>query len=154
MPHTEIVFPAALLEIPGAAKWLRELGLCVDVRSYRQIDSALAAGINPVQMVLRSEYAVTRTIWHAVGLGVGRFVVASEGQVLALSACVRRPQPVLVDVTAGPPDELITAVFAQHRLQLTGLHCQLGVDSQADDVNRVIGLMAQFSREHGSSCPG
>ena len=148
MQQAEIVFPARLLAVPAAAQWIRDQRCCVDVGNDGEIDLALTAGIHPVRMVLQSEYAVMRTIWHAVGLGVGRFVVSTPRQATALLACARGPQRVLVDVTSGSPDELFAEVLAHHQLQLTGLHCQLRFEDQCDDVDRVIGLMVQFYRDH------
>lgn len=148
LPHAEIVLPGRLLADPATAKWLRDQRVSVAVRSDRELALALSAGIPPARVVFHCECAVTRTVWHAVGLGVGCFVVGGERQILLVSACAPRRQHVLVDVTDGPAGELAAAVLSEERLELVGAHCQLDSTGPVDDVNRVIGQLAQVSRDH------
>ena len=152
LPRAEIVFPAPVLAISAAAKWVRtkvrDREAFVGVRNEQELALAIAACIPPARVVFHSDNAVTRTIWHAVGLGVGRFVVSTERQLLTISACAPQPQCVLVDIATGPVGGLLAAVVAEERLDLTGLHCQLDNTSQVDDILAAIGQLAQFVGDH------
>jgi diaminopimelate decarboxylase len=110
---------------------------------------AVSAGIRPVRIVFYCDHVATRTTWHAVGLGVACFTVRTERQMGQLSACAPRPQRVLVDVTGRPAGDLLAGVLAEDQLQLIGLHLNLGsAGHPAEEVNRVLGQMAQLSRDH------
>jgi diaminopimelate decarboxylase len=153
LPRAEIVYPARVLTSAATAKWvrnqIRDRNARVGVRDERELALAIAAGIRPAQVVCHGENAAPRTFWHAVGLGVGLFVVNAERQLLTISACAPEPQSVLVDVAAAQVDGLIAAVIATERLELSGLHCQLhNVGQVIGDVGRVIGQMVQSFRDH------
>jgi hypothetical protein len=148
-PHAELVCPARLLTSAAVAKWVREHRASVAVGTEQELALAIAAGIHPGRVVFHCDSAVTRTVWHAVGLSVGRFVVNAEGQILTVSACAPHRQRVLVDVTDEPACDLLAAVCAEERLELIGLHCRLDRANETDDVTRVIGQMAEFCRGSG-----
>ena len=153
-PYAKTVFPARLLAFPGAAKWLRNQirgkNAWLSVRNEQELALVISAAINPAWTVFHCDNAVTRAVWHAVGLNVGCFVVIGEPQVLTISACAESPQRVLVDVTAAHANGALAAVPAAERLELTGLHCQLDTAEPTGDIDRVIGQMAQFSRDRGA----
>jgi diaminopimelate decarboxylase len=148
LPHTEVVFPAGILPVAATAKWARAQRACVGVRTEHELALTISAGIHPGRAVFFCDHAVTRTVWHAVGLGVGRFVVGATDQLMTVSACAPVPQRVLLDITAGPVGELLAAARAEERLELIGLHCQLDNAGQTDHIARAVGHMAQFSRDH------
>lgn len=153
-PYAKTVFPARLLAFPAAAKWLRNQirrkNACLGVRNEQELALVIAAGIHPAWTVFHCDNAVTRTVWHALGLNVGCFVVSGERQVLTISACAPSPQLVLVDVTPAHANGALAAVLAAERLELSGLHCQGDMAGLTGDIDRVIGQMAQFSRDHGA----
>jgi hypothetical protein len=153
LPHAEIVYPARVLTLAATAKWvrsqIRDRNARIGVREQRELALAIAAGIRPAQVVCHCENADTRTFWHAMGLGVGLFIVNAERQLVTISACSPQPQSVLVDVAAAQVNELIAAVIATERLKLIGLHCQLdNVGQVIGDISRVIGQMVQSFPDH------
>jgi hypothetical protein len=141
-----------VLAVSSAAKWVRtrvrDRKAFVGVRNEQGLALAIAACIPPARVVFHCDNAVTRTIWHAVGLGVGRFVVSTERQLLTISACAPQPQCVLVDIATGPVGGLLAAVVADERLELTGLHCQLDSTSQIGDILAAMGQLVQFVGDH------
>jgi diaminopimelate decarboxylase len=150
LSHSEIVVPAGILRVPASVGWVHEHGLGVEVGSDGDLDVAVSAGIAPARMVFRGDYAPTHTVWHAVGLGVGSFVVGAERQILLVSACAPFPQRVLVDATAGIPRRLVDLVSAEPRLEVIGLYCHLNSFDPAEDIDRVIDRMAHFRRDHAT----
>jgi diaminopimelate decarboxylase len=145
----EVAYSATVLRIPGAPQWVRGHRRGVDARGDEELALTVAAGIRPGHVVLHCEDAAPGTVRHAVALGVGQFVVGSDEQIATLAACARRPQPTLVDVTAEPADELITAVLAQHQLDLIRLRGHLDTVGLAEVVGRMISEMERFRHEYG-----
>jgi hypothetical protein len=148
-PDAEVAYSATVLRIPGAPQWVRGHGLGVDARGDEELALTVAAGIRPGHVVLHCEDAAPGTVRHAVALGVGQFVVGSDEQIATLAACARRPHSTLVDVTAVPADELITAALAQHQLGVIGLHGHLDTAGLAGGVRRMISEMERFRHDHG-----
>lgn len=152
LPDAEIAFPARLLAVATTAQWVKDRadkGLCVGVRGDQDLDHALSAGVPPARMVFHCERAATGTVWNAVGVGVGRFIVGTERQMMLVSACAPERQSVLIDVTGRrQADDLLTTVVVDEGLSLTGLHVQLDNAGGADQVKYAIEQMARFSRKH------
>lgn len=152
LPDAEIAFPARLLAVATTAQWVKDRadkGLCVGVRGDQDLDHALSAAVPPARMVFHCERAPTGTVWNAVGVGVGRFIVGTERQMMLVSACAPERQSVLIDVTGRrQADDLLTTVVVDEGLSLTGLHVQLDDAIAADQVKYAIEQMARFSRKH------
>jgi diaminopimelate decarboxylase len=152
-PEAEITYPVAALRLPAVATWVRRHGRTVDVRSGDELDRAISAGVHPVRVVMHRDDATASPIRRSVNIGVGRFVVNSPSQVALLVSCAERSQRVVVDVTSDLARETIDAVLAQNRVNLIGLHSQLGISvinepGLAEVVGRMIAQMAQIRRYH------
>jgi Pyridoxal-dependent decarboxylase, pyridoxal binding domain len=152
LPDAEIVFPARLLAVATTAQWVKDKadrGLCVGVRGDQDLDLAVSAGVPAARMVFHCAGAATGTVWNAVAVGVGRFIVGTERQMMLVSACAPERESVLVDVTGRrQAGDLLTAVLADEGLELIGLHLGLDNGDRADQVKYAIEQMARFSREH------
>lgn len=135
-----VAYPATVLAIPRAAKWIRERGCKVDARSPQGIAFAMSAGVTPARVMLHCANATGRTMHDAMRVGIGEFIIDSECSAVMLAACAERPQRVLVDVTGGQADERIAAVLTEEQLTLTGFH------SEADDLeDAVLRMMEHMS---------
>ena len=91
--------------------------------------------------MFQNDNAASRTVWHAIGLGVGRFVVSADRQIMTWSAMARRPQRVLVDITDEPADDLVEAVLTREQLDFLGVRRQLSAADDAENVARAIGQL-------------
>jgi diaminopimelate decarboxylase len=136
-------------------------------------------GVHPARIVVRGDALSDPELRCVANVGVGRIVVGSASQVDFLALCIEhRTQGVLVQTTDShiPPrqvafdtadavpsglpfagrdiDNALSAVLAQHRLNLEGLHCDVGskdgaFDSCAAAVRHMIAEMARLRRRHG-----
>jgi len=145
--NADICYPATLLALPAAANWVYGNGSEVDARSPQGISFALSAGIAPVRVIFHCASATGRTLYDALSLGVGQFIVDSENAAAMLGACAERPQHVLVDVTSGAPGWLFKAVLAEERLTMTGLYSELGYPE--DGVLRMLEHLSDVRSRHG-----
>ena len=145
--NANICYPATLLALPAAANWVHDRGCEVDARSPQGISFALSAGITPARVILHCTGATGRTLYDALSLGVGQFIVDSENGATMLGACAQRSQQVLVDVTSGAPSWLFKAVLAEERLTMTGLYSELGYPE--DGVLRMLENMSDVRSRHG-----
>jgi len=152
---TAVGFPADALRLDAVAAWIRREGVAVDVTDVDQLDWAVLAGIGPSHIVMHGVDDASGSI--AVDYGVGRFIVGSVEQVAILGSCVgRRKRRVLVDAGAEGLDGLVSAVSAEPRLELVGLHCRAdGLDlvDLAQSVFGMIGELARVRREHAIVLP-
>lgn len=70
----------------------------------------------------------------------------SSHQIAILVSGDRRPQRVLIDVTSESAGALVTEVASRGRLDLIGLHCQLGDAGDAAARSAVLDMVGQMSR--------
>jgi Pyridoxal-dependent decarboxylase, pyridoxal binding domain len=119
---TIVAYPAIVLAIPQAAKWVREHGCEVHAHSPQTIAFSMSAGVSPAHVIFHCRDATGRTITDALGVGIGQFIVDSESAAVKLGACSERPQRVLIDVTCGQDSGLVDAVVGEEMLTLTGLY--------------------------------
>jgi diaminopimelate decarboxylase len=145
-PEAEVVYPVRILRTPGTAQWLRGHGLGLTVNSDNDLTAVIRAGVSPRRVVLHCDDLSARTIWHAVGLGVGQFIVGSREQISTLSACAERLQCVVLDVTDQPGDDDIEAMLGQPNIEVTGLHSDL---DRLNTVDEMIADMAQLRYHKG-----
>lgn len=153
-PWAAITCPAEVVRTPAVAAWVKEHGHTVDVHSSDELRLAVAAGIPSVRITMHDDGVTAGPIRCAVIVGVGRFVIGCKEQVAVLASCARQTQRILVDVTAGEPDDAVDEVVACKRLNLIGLHKRLAtgpVDAAryAQAVDEMVAKMAQIRREHG-----
>jgi hypothetical protein len=152
LPEAEIAFPARLLTVATTAQWVNDNAdnrLRVAAQGDQDLDQALSAGVPPAHIVFHCDRAATGTVWNAVGVGVDRFIVRSERQMMLVSARAPEPQSVLFDITGRRwVDDLLTTVLADERLKLIGLHIRLDNADPANQVKYAIEQMARFSRKN------
>lgn len=140
-----ISYPAGILWMEPVSNWVNRHGVSVDVASTEELELAVAQGISPPRLVMHCTDATARPIRLAVNAGVGRFVVQSGQQIALLASCARRPQRLLVDVTAQSADTLVGEIMARQRLDLIGLHCRLGDAGREAAGERLQEMIAQMS---------
>ncbi|MCW2649944.1 MAG: lysA [Mycobacterium sp.] len=145
-PEAEVVYPMGALRTPAAAQWLRAHGLGLSASSDDDLARVIAAGIAPRSVVLHCHDLPARSVWQAVGLGVGQYIVGARGQVSTLAACAERPRCVVLDVTHEHDDDAVQAMLDEPHLEVSGLHS--GLD-RVDTVDGLIALMAQLRYHRG-----
>ena len=97
---TEIALPAAALRNQAVAKWVRDQGVVVDVRTSGELATAITAGVRPVRMTLYAEGLSHPDLLSVAMLGVGRIVVSAVDEIELLGSVVaRRHQGVVVRMT-------------------------------------------------------
>lgn len=175
----EVVYAAKSLLTTAVARWAREEGLGVDVCSAGELATALAAGVDPVRIVMHGNAKSPDELRDAVGVGVGRIVLDSCMEIAYLAGLARRRQAVLIRVTPnldihghravttgvsdqkfgfalaeGHAADAVRRVLAHPILDLVGLHCHIG--SQVTDpalygeaIHRMIAAMADIRLRHG-----
>jgi diaminopimelate decarboxylase len=147
-----ISYPAAVLRSDAVATWIRRHGVGLNVTTAEELDRAMAAGIAPLRIVMHCRDGSAGPTRLAVNARIGRFVVNSSQQLAILASGDRRPQRVLIDVTAESADALATEVVSRGRLDLIGLHCGLGDTGDAaarSAVFDMVGQMSRIRREYG-----
>ena len=147
-----VSYPAELLEFDALATWIRREQVTVDIAKVGGLDRAIAAGIDPIHIVMHPEGRAAAPIRRAVIAGAARFVVDASSQIAILADSADRTQPVVVDATEHAGDTLAAEVLTRRGLELIGLHCRL--DDPDDAIGAVklremIGEMARIRRHHG-----
>ncbi len=173
-PMTEIALPAYALRNLPVAKWARDQRLAIDVRTGKEFAVAIAAGIHPARMTVHADRLSDSELRATANLEPGRVVVSSMSQIDLLASAVGRTQGVVICVTdvnapvltvAGTEkrgfrfdstelDRAIEAVLAAKRLNLLGLHCDVGSEendfvSYPAAIGHMITEMTQIRRRDG-----
>ncbi len=165
----EVSLPAAILADEGIAPWVREHRLAVDVRSMAELYGAVSSGIHPRLITAHTDTLTVAEVQRVASLGVGRVVLGTLGHIDLLGAADdKREQNVLLrmrprDAAPGRPgfvfdshqaDLAVAQVLNQPRLNLVGLHCDVG--SAEDDfvsypaaVGDMIAQMEHIRRQRG-----
>ncbi len=145
-----ISLPAEILRFVAVADWVKRHGIPVDVTCPEDLDQTLRSGIAGSQVIMHCAGGAADRIHHAAA-GVSRLIVDSSEQLTVLEGSfAKRPHPVMVE--AASFDRLAGEVAADARLNLVGLHRQLGGIELADLPEIVVESMAEmasFSRQHG-----
>jgi diaminopimelate decarboxylase len=174
-PMTEIALPAYALRNLPVSKWARDQRLAIDVRTGKEFAVAIAAGIHPARMTVHADRLSDSELRATANLAPGRVVVNSLSQIELLASTVEHgTQGVVICVTdvnapvltvAGTEkrgfrfdstelDRAIKAVLAAKRLNLLGLHCDVGSEendfvSYPAAIGHMITEMSQIRRQHG-----
>ena len=172
-PMTEIALPAYALRNLPVARWARDQRLAIDVCTGKEFAVAIAAGIHPARMTVHADRLSDSELRATANLEPGRVVVNSMSQIELLASAVGRTQGVVICVTdvdapvltvAGTEkrgfrfdstelDRAIEAVLAAKRLNLLGLHCDVGSEendfvSYPAAIGHMITEMSQIRRHH------
>jgi len=142
----EIAYDAASLLTTAVASWVAEEGVGLAVHSAGELTIAMAGGVDAARIVMHGDVSD--------GVGVGRVVVDSVMDVAYLACAVRRPQPVLIGVTAEDDIARHTAQIAERVLQqplltLVGLHCPIDAHV-TETIPRMIAAMADVRAQTGA----
>jgi diaminopimelate decarboxylase len=146
------------------AKWVRDENVAVDVRSSEDLRVSLAAGIHPALMTIHADgLSANEIVFCTANLEVNRVVVNSTEQIdLLASVAPQRRQRVLVRMTdanapaygaAGEADDAVGAILNHRRLDLIGLHCEIGGRDQdfisyPAAIGHMISEMTQIRHDH------
>ena len=139
----------------AVARWAREEGLGVDVRSTRELAAALAGGVDPARITMRGNARSPQELGDAVRAGVGRIVLDSAIEIAYLAGLGRQRQRVLVRVNIGDhAADAVKRVLAHPTLELVGLHCPIGSEGSdpacyGEAIHRMIAAMADVRSGHG-----
>lgn len=173
-PMTEIALPAYALRNLAIARWARDQHLAVEVRSSRDVASAIAAGIHPLRMSVHADRMTASELQAIINLAPGCIVVNSMSQIELLASSVEhRTQGVVICVTdvnapvltvAGAQKRgfafdsfelecAVDAILVQKRLSLLGLHCDVGSGehdfvSYPAAIGHMITEMTHIRRHH------
>jgi len=173
-PMTEIALPAYALRNLAVAKWARDQRLAIDLRTGQELAVAIAAGIHPARMTVHADGMTDSELRATANLEPGRLVVSSMSHIDLLASAVGRTLSVFVSVTdvnapvltvAGTKkcgfrfdsiefDHAVEAVLAARRLNLIGLHCDVGSEdndfvSYPAAIGHMITEMTQIRRRDG-----
>jgi diaminopimelate decarboxylase len=173
-PMTEIALPAHALRNFAISRWARDQHLAVEVRTGKDVASAIAAGIHPLRMSVHAGHMTMSELQAISNLAPGCVVVSSMPQIELLASTVEhRSQGVVICVTdvnapvltvAGAEgrgfafdsfelERAVEAVLAQKRLSLIGLHCDVGSKehdfvSYPAAIGHMITEMTHIRRHH------
>jgi diaminopimelate decarboxylase len=162
----ELALPASALDDNAVARWARDHGVTIGVRTSRELGVALAAGVLPMRMTVHAGGLNANELLFCTGsLGVGRVVVDSEYQIQQLASARGRKQRVLVGVTrrgegggfgfdTHEATEAYGTVLDCPRLDLVGLYSEIGPDehhflSYPAAIGDMLAEMTQIRRDHG-----
>jgi diaminopimelate decarboxylase len=162
----ELALPASVLTDSAVARWSRDCGVTVEVRTSRELATALSADVLPGRMTVHAGgLTANELLLCTTSLGVDRVVIDSQCQIERLASASGRKQRVLVGLTrrgdgAGfgfdSPEavEAYSAVLICPRLDLVGLYSEVGPDeghfvSYPAAIGDMLAEMTQIRRDHG-----
>ncbi|WP_280835513.1 LysA protein [Mycolicibacterium frederiksbergense] len=171
----EVTLPAAILRKRAVAKWARDQQVSVDVHSAADIATVAAASIPLSRVTVFADSLRESELRAAAKLGYGHIVVGTVAQVEVLrSVVVQHEQDVVIRMSdagvtlrsvtgaeqsgfrfdSNESDAAMAAVIGHDRLNLVGLHCEVGADdddfiSYPAAIGQMIAEMTQIRRNHG-----
>ncbi|MCL2542468.1 MAG: diaminopimelate decarboxylase [Nocardioidaceae bacterium] len=113
----------------AVARWIAELGLCLDVCSDGELTVALRGGVEPERIGYHGNNKTLTELRRAVSLGVGRIVVDSFAEierVASVAAETGMPARVMVRVTAGVEAHTHEFIATAHEDQKFGFSISSG----------------------------
>jgi len=162
-----VYYAAKAFICTDVARWIKEVGIGIDVCTSGELAVALAGGIDPKKIELHGNNKSVSEINRAVEVGVRIIVIDSLFEIDRVSAAAERKgirQAVMLRLTpgvqahthqsistahedvkfgfsiaSGAAWNAIAKVMSDHNLELRGFH--------------IIGLMANFKGEYGSELP-
>ncbi|WP_082940004.1 hypothetical protein [Mycolicibacterium peregrinum] len=170
----EVPLPAAVLGNRAVAKWARHQHVSIDVRSGADIAGVVAASIPLSHVTVFADGLRESELHAAANLGFGRIVASTVQQIEILRSVVVQRQNVVIRMsdasvttralTGAAPrgfrfdshesDVAMAAVIGHDRLNLVGLHCDIGTGdddfiSYPAAIGQMIAEMAQVRHDHG-----
>ncbi|MCV7065099.1 LysA protein [Mycolicibacterium farcinogenes] len=171
---SEVPVPAAVLGDHIVARWARDHRVSVEVRSAADIATVVAASIPLSRVTVFADALSESELRAATALGFGHIVAGTVQDVEVLRSVVVQQQDVIIRMcdtsakmraVAGAgacgfrfdsfeSDAAMGAVIGHDRLNLVGLHCEVG--GGGDDfvsypaaIGQMIAEMTQVRRNHG-----
>ncbi|WP_441958005.1 LysA protein [Mycolicibacterium houstonense] len=169
---SEVPVPAAVLGDHIVARWARDHRVSVEVRSAADIATVVAASIPLSRVTVFADALSESELRAATALGFGHIVAGTVQDVEVLRSVVVQQQDVIIRMcdtsvkmraVAGAggfrfdsfeSDAAMRAVIGHDRLNLVGLHCEVG--GGGDDfisypaaIGQMIAEMTQIRRNHG-----
>ena len=175
---TDIVIPAYSLRDRAMAKWVRDHGVTVEMRTGEDLAVAIAAGIHPARMTVHADGMSESDLRATVNLAPGHIVVSSIAHIDLLAAVGEyRTQGVFVRVIddnasalaladghyalhggfhldSTELDRVVASLLDLSKLDLVGLYCDVGANehdfvSYPAAIGHLVTEMAQIRRQHG-----
>ncbi|WP_083654072.1 hypothetical protein [Mycobacterium sp. GA-1841] len=149
----ELVLPAQALRDVNVAKWAREHGSTVAVRSSDDLATAIGVGIHPMRLVVHADgFRGDELVFCSANLGVGRVVADSVEQIRLLASCAvrHRRQRVILGTTDA---DTVAAAITGPRLDLVGLYREIAsggdfVGECPTIVGDLVAAMSEIRRRH------
>lgn len=170
----EVPLPAAALSSRTVAKWARDHQVSIDVRSGADVAAVVAASIPPSHVTVFADGLSLSELSAAANLGFGRIVAGTVQQIEILRSVVTQEQGVVIRMsdasvtmralTGSAPcgfrfdsnesDIAMAAVIGHDRLNLVGLHCDIGTGdddfiSYPAAIGQMVAEMTQVRHDHG-----
>lgn len=166
--NSQVVWASKSLPHTAVYRLMADEGLGIDVSGGGEIAAALAAGVDPAQLVLHGNAKTDDEVTTAVRAGVGLIVVDNFDDIDRLERIVTDQQAVLVRVTPGvdasthpavstghaaskfglapaAAHEAIARLRASDRLRLDGVHVHIGSQVMGTDpFVRSVEAIAEF----------
>jgi len=153
-PRSRVYFASKAFLTTGFCKLMEQEGMGLDVVSWGELATAVAAGFPPDQILMHGNAKTERDLRLALEAGVGRIVIDNLDEIRRLDALARelgKEPAVMIRVTpgvkpsthkyvqtgqqdskfgfnlvGGAAEEAARQVLARPSLRLVGLHCHIG----------------------------
>lgn len=153
-PRSRVYYASKAFLTTGFCRLIQQEGLCLDVVSWGELHTALAAGFPPENILMHGNAKTLDDLRMALEAGVGRIVIDNMGEierVAALAQELDKKPKVFIRVTpgvkpsthqyiqtgqvdskfgfnlsGGAAEEAVRRILELDRLQLVGLHCHIG----------------------------
>lgn len=170
----EVPLPAAALGNSAVAKWARDQQVSIDVRSGADIAGVVAASIPFSHVTVFADGLGESELRAAANLGFGHIVAGTVQQIEILRSVVVQQQDVVIRMSdasvamraltgavpcgfrfdSNESDAAMAAVVGHDRLNLVGLHCDIGTGdddfiSYPAAIGQMIAEMTQVRHDHG-----
>lgn len=169
-PDTRVFFASKAFASVSVERVLADEGIGCDVVSAGELAIALAAGMDPADMLLHGNAKSDGDIRAALHAGIGYVVVDNTDDIDRIARLATRPQPVLLRVTPGiqaqtheamatghaaskfgvptaAAPEVIERMLAEPMLRMDGLHAHIGSGiTDLDQFEAEVAALATLGR--------
>jgi len=128
----EVAYPGFSVRDHAVARWVRANDVGVHVRGSDELGAVISAGVHPYRVAVHADGVRPDELVGCAGsLAVGMIVVRTVDHVEMIARAVGRHRrqrvAVMVDDGSGDTATVIAAVAAAARLEVVGLHADVGV---------------------------
>ncbi len=153
-PRTRVHYAGKAFLTTGFCRLIQEEGLGLDVVSWGELETALAAGFPPEHILMHGNAKTYRDLERALEVGVGRIVVDNLSEIERLAELTERMETTAkvmlriapgvkpsthayiqtgqidskfgFNLNGGDADLAVQRVMEFPRLELVGIHCHIG----------------------------